>query len=204
MFIDGFGAMGFRRATTAIKASSLIHRSGVRTIMEWRGDEKTLHKWLPSFQILMGATTFTAKFVIVDQKCAHYFLKTRGSGADDCFMFSNEVTRTLWKDMLIGAPGLPGNAPGDPANTLKYRAGIINPEILEYVPWLGSAIVVPPMFHLLQHIREYTFETFSFNTRIKESLIFDKLCATEVKHPNIYPHTLIHIFKGPNFSRAQI
>ena len=115
----------------------------------------------------------------MDQKCAHYFLKTRGSVADDCFMFSKTVTRTLWKDFLVGAPGLPGNPDSDQADTLKFKAGSVNPEIKDIVPWLSNAIVVPPLFHLLQHIRQYTFSTFCFSTNIKEEKKFDKLCAKE-------------------------
>ena len=113
VFIDGYGGMGFRRSTTAIKMQSLRGANRpVRTVMEWRGDEQTLKKWLPTFQILMSRTTIIAKFVIVDQKCAHYFLGTRGSGADDCFIFSPSVTRTIWKDIQIGAAGLAGNPEG--------------------------------------------------------------------------------------------
>ena len=61
VFIDGFGGLGFRRATTAIKLRSLNGNKAIRTVMEWRGDEKTLKLWLPSFQVLMNNTSLIAK-----------------------------------------------------------------------------------------------------------------------------------------------
>ena len=106
MFFDGFGAMGFRRSTTAVKATLLGGgKSPVRTLMEWRGDEAGILKWLPTLEKLIGNQRLRVDYVIVDQKCAIYLLKTRGCAAEDCFIFSKEVTRTVWKDISMGASG---------------------------------------------------------------------------------------------------
>ena len=125
--------------------------SPVHTVMEWRGDEQTLKARLPSFKNVVKDKRLDLKYVIVDQKAAIYFLRTRRTSADDCFIYSKEVLRSDWERFHLGAPGF--GEGDDPMNSMRFKVGNINPEILDVAPNFKNSILVPPLYHLLQHIR---------------------------------------------------
>ena len=156
-FIDAFAAMGFRRATTAVKLSSLCERADgsppVRTVMEWRGDEAASRYWLPMLDSLL-VNTVNVRFIICDQKAAHYVLGTPGSKSDFCFLFSRIISREMWRNV----PSMPlvSGFDTDDLTQLMFSAVEMQPTIPRFLAGAAAAV---PLMHCFQNVMQYVINT---------------------------------------------
>jgi hypothetical protein len=168
-FIDGWSGMGYLRTTCAVKlssASSTFFRSAVpgvtnteaHTVMEWRGDESLCRQLLQlAGQAMNGCVKI--KYLIVDGKTAIYVLNIPGGNAKHSFIFNNEfINRSTWT-AVINVPYIDMEAPVGSEWALKFRAGDISSDVPRF---LAQSIVVPPVYHMFQHILEFAFETFAY------------------------------------------
>lgn len=70
-------------------------------------------------------------------------------------------------------------------NCLQFAAGDQNYKLLRQCNCLINAKVVPPMFHMLAHLRQYTISLFCKLDDIEERQFFD---ALTVEIGNLFHH----------------
>ena len=97
------------------------------------------------------------------------FVHTSGANSPHCFMFSRTISRPMWRD-IDTVPFISAYETGE--WVLMFDAALMKDNIPEY---LRRAVVVPPIYHLYQHVQQYVFDCIQVACGVSEMQLFDAL-----------------------------